>query len=67
MKDGNKEIAQYNERLDEHKRATLMATALKTSRLLKRGECLAILLAILCTVGSAQRPQEATITITLAG
>jgi len=40
---------------------------LKTSRLLKRAACLAILFAILSTMGSAQRPQEAPITITLAG
>jgi len=44
-----------------------MATMLKTRRLLTRAECLAVLLAILCTMGSAQRPQEAPITITLAG
>src|SRR5580700_7263314 len=44
-----------------------MATMLKTSRLLKRAACLAILFAILSTMGSAQRAQEAPITITLTG
>ena len=44
-----------------------MATMLKTSPLLTRAACLAILFAILSTMGSAQRPQEAPITITLAG
>ena len=43
-----------------------MATMLKTDRLLTRA-CLAVLFTILCTMGSAQRPQEAPITITLAG
>jgi poly-gamma-glutamate capsule biosynthesis protein CapA/YwtB (metallophosphatase superfamily) len=44
-----------------------MATMLKTGRLLTRAACLAVLSAILCTMGSAQRPQEAPITITLVG
>jgi poly-gamma-glutamate capsule biosynthesis protein CapA/YwtB (metallophosphatase superfamily) len=44
-----------------------MATMLKTDRLLTRAAYLAVLFAILCTMGSAQRPQEAPITITLAG
>jgi poly-gamma-glutamate capsule biosynthesis protein CapA/YwtB (metallophosphatase superfamily) len=44
-----------------------MATMLKTRRFWTRAACLAILFAILCTVGSAQRPQESPITITLAG
>src|SRR5258708_32880612 len=44
-----------------------MATMLKTSRFLARASCLAVLFAIVCTMGSAQRPQSAPITITLAG
>jgi poly-gamma-glutamate capsule biosynthesis protein CapA/YwtB (metallophosphatase superfamily) len=44
-----------------------MATMLKTGRLLTRAACLAVLFAILCTMGLAQRPQETPITITLAG
>jgi poly-gamma-glutamate capsule biosynthesis protein CapA/YwtB (metallophosphatase superfamily) len=44
-----------------------MATILMTGRPLTRPACLAVLLAVLCTMGSAQRPQEAPITITLAG
>src|SRR5579864_4837533 len=57
---------EYIERSDENEGATLMATMLKTDRLLTRA-CLAVLFTILCTMGSAQRPQEAPITITLAG
>jgi poly-gamma-glutamate capsule biosynthesis protein CapA/YwtB (metallophosphatase superfamily) len=44
-----------------------MATILKTGRVLTRTACLAVPLAILCTMGSARRPQPAPITITLAG
>jgi poly-gamma-glutamate capsule biosynthesis protein CapA/YwtB (metallophosphatase superfamily) len=44
-----------------------MATMLKTGRFLARAACLAVLFAIVCTMGSAQRPQPAPITITLAG
>jgi poly-gamma-glutamate capsule biosynthesis protein CapA/YwtB (metallophosphatase superfamily) len=44
-----------------------MATMSKTGTLLTRAACLALLFAILCTMGSAQHPQEAPITITLAG
>jgi poly-gamma-glutamate capsule biosynthesis protein CapA/YwtB (metallophosphatase superfamily) len=44
-----------------------MATMLKTGRLLTKAACLAVLFAILSTIASAQRPQEAPITITLAG
>jgi poly-gamma-glutamate capsule biosynthesis protein CapA/YwtB (metallophosphatase superfamily) len=44
-----------------------MATMLKTGWFLARAACLAVLLAVLCTMGSAQRPQEAPIMITLAG
>jgi poly-gamma-glutamate capsule biosynthesis protein CapA/YwtB (metallophosphatase superfamily) len=44
-----------------------MATMLKAGRLLTRTAWLAVLFAILCTMGSAQRPQEAPITISLAG
>jgi poly-gamma-glutamate capsule biosynthesis protein CapA/YwtB (metallophosphatase superfamily) len=43
-----------------------MATMLKTGWF-ARAACLAVLLAVLCTMGSAQRPQEAPIMITLAG
>src|ERR1700736_6044557 len=55
------------DRSDNNERATPVATMLKTSRLLKRAACLAVLSAILSTMGSAQRAQEAPITITLAG
>src|SRR3984893_13767970 len=59
------------DRSDNNERATLVATMLvtmlETSRLLTTAACLAILFAILSTMGSAQRPQEAPITITLAG
>src|SRR6202795_2111685 len=44
-----------------------MATRLKTGRILARAACLAVLFAIVCTMGSAQRPQPAPMTITLAG
>jgi poly-gamma-glutamate capsule biosynthesis protein CapA/YwtB (metallophosphatase superfamily) len=44
-----------------------MATMLKTGRFLARAACLAVLFAIVCTMGSAQRPQSAPITIVLAG
>jgi poly-gamma-glutamate capsule biosynthesis protein CapA/YwtB (metallophosphatase superfamily) len=44
-----------------------MATMLKTGQFWTRAACLAVLFAVLCTIGSAQRPQEAPITITLAG
>jgi poly-gamma-glutamate capsule biosynthesis protein CapA/YwtB (metallophosphatase superfamily) len=44
-----------------------MATMFKTGRFLTRTACLAVLFAIQCTMGSAQRPQEAPVTITLAG
>jgi poly-gamma-glutamate capsule biosynthesis protein CapA/YwtB (metallophosphatase superfamily) len=44
-----------------------MATMLKVGRFLTRAAGLVVLFAILCTVGSAQRPQSAPITITLAG
>ena len=44
-----------------------MATMLKTGRLLTRVAGLAVLFAVLCTMGLAQRSQEASITITLAG
>src|ERR1700680_2025708 len=44
-----------------------MATNMKTGRLLTRAACLRVLFAILCTTSFAQRPQEAPITITLAG
>jgi poly-gamma-glutamate capsule biosynthesis protein CapA/YwtB (metallophosphatase superfamily) len=40
---------------------------LKTGRFLARSACLAVLLAIVCATGSAQRSQPAPITITLAG
>jgi poly-gamma-glutamate capsule biosynthesis protein CapA/YwtB (metallophosphatase superfamily) len=44
-----------------------MATKLKTGQLLARSARLAVLLAIVCAMGSAQRPEPAPITITLAG
>jgi poly-gamma-glutamate capsule biosynthesis protein CapA/YwtB (metallophosphatase superfamily) len=44
-----------------------MATILKTGRLLTRVAGLVVLFAVLCTMGLAQRPKEASITITLAG
>jgi poly-gamma-glutamate capsule biosynthesis protein CapA/YwtB (metallophosphatase superfamily) len=44
-----------------------MATMLKTGWVLTRAACLAVLFAIPPTMGSAQRPEEAPITITLAG
>ena len=44
-----------------------MATMLKTGRLLARAAGLVVLLAIVCTVGSAPPPQPPAITITLAG
>jgi hypothetical protein len=44
-----------------------MATTLKTGRFLTRAACLAVLFAIQCTMGSAQRSQSAPITITLVG
>ncbi|HTT19705.1 MAG TPA: hypothetical protein VMG82_12190 [Candidatus Sulfotelmatobacter sp.] len=44
-----------------------MAAILKTSWFLTRAACLAVLFAILCTMGSAQRLQKAVIAITLAG
>src|SRR3984893_18499473 len=44
-----------------------MATMLKTDPFLARAAGLAVLFAIGCTMGFAQRPQSAPITITLAG
>jgi poly-gamma-glutamate capsule biosynthesis protein CapA/YwtB (metallophosphatase superfamily) len=44
-----------------------MATILKTGQFLARAACLAVLFAIVCTMGSAQRPQPGPITIALAG
>ncbi|MBZ5676194.1 MAG: CapA family protein [Acidobacteriia bacterium] len=44
-----------------------MAKGLKTGQFLARAACAAVLSTILCTTGSAQRPQPATITITLTG
>jgi poly-gamma-glutamate capsule biosynthesis protein CapA/YwtB (metallophosphatase superfamily) len=44
-----------------------MATRFKTGRILARAACLAVLFAIVYTMGSAQRPQAAPVTITLAG
>src|ERR1700677_1194735 len=43
---------------------TQMSTMLKTGGFLARSACLVVLLAIACTMGSAQRPQSAPITIT---
>src|ERR1700682_4633485 len=58
---------EYIERSDENERVTQMATMLKTGRFLARAACLAVLFAIMSTLGSAHRPQPAPITITLAG
>src|ERR1700688_5300928 len=44
-----------------------MAIELKAGRILAKAACFAVLLAIASTLGSAQRPQPAPITITLAG
>jgi poly-gamma-glutamate capsule biosynthesis protein CapA/YwtB (metallophosphatase superfamily) len=44
-----------------------MLTVIKAGRFWARVACLAVLCAILCSIGSAQRPQSAQITITLAG
>ncbi len=44
-----------------------MATMLKTGQVLARAACLAVLFAIVCTMGSAQSPQSAPVTITLTG
>src|SRR6266704_3353876 len=46
---------------------TQMATVLKPGRFSANSAFLAVLLAIVCTIGSAQRPQPSPITITLAG
>ena len=44
-----------------------IATMLKTGGFLARAACLAALFAMVCMMGSAQRPQSAPIMITLAG
>ena len=44
-----------------------MATILKSRRLLAIAGCLAVLLAIVCAMGTVARPQSTEITITLAG
>ena len=44
-----------------------MLMVIKAGRFWARVACLAVLCAILCSIGSAQRPQSAQITITLAG
>ncbi len=44
-----------------------MPTTLKTGRFLAGSACVAVLLAIACTMGSAQSPLSEPITITLAG
>src|SRR6266849_1904544 len=64
---GTRQNREHIERSDENERATQMATMLKTGRFLARPACLAVLFAIMSTMSSAQRPQEAPITITLAG
>src|SRR5580698_9716344 len=48
-------------------RTTKMAEILKTGRWLSMAACLALLLAIVCAMGTFARPQSAAITITLAG
>src|SRR3984957_290848 len=65
MKNGQKR--EYIDRSNEDERATLMAAMLKTGRLLMRAACFAVLFAILSPIGSSPRPQEAPVTITLAG
>ena len=55
------------ERSDENAIPMQMATLLKAGRLLARAACVTFLLAILCAMGAAARPQSAAITITLAG
>src|ERR1700720_1695160 len=44
-----------------------MTTRSKAGRILAKEVCFAVLLAIVCMLGSAQRPQPAAIAITLAG
>src|SRR5579864_7205034 len=44
-----------------------MAARLKTRRILARAACLAVLFAIVYSMGSAQRPQPGPLSITLAG
>src|SRR6185295_15588605 len=46
---------------------TAMTTRLMTGQFLARAACVAVLSAVVCTMGSAQRPQSTLITITLAG
>jgi len=46
---------------------TKMPTMLKTGRLFSIAACLALVLAIVCAIRTAARPQSTTITITLAG
>src|SRR5580692_3789419 len=53
--------------LHDSEMPTQMATMLKTGQFLARAACLAVLFAIVCEMGSAQRPQPAPITITLTG
>src|SRR5580692_4780071 len=53
--------------LHDSEMPTQMATKLKTGQFLARSARLAVLLAIVCAMGSAQRPEPAPITITLAG
>src|SRR5580704_11049069 len=57
----------FSLRIARRREANQMATKLKTGQLLARSARLAVLLAIVCALGSAQRPQPAPITITLAG
>src|SRR3984893_13958159 len=58
---------EYIEHSGENERATQIATILKTGRFWARAVCLAVVFAIVCTMGSAQRPQPDPITIALAG
>src|SRR5712671_3579628 len=44
-----------------------MTTRLKAGRIVAKAVCFAVLSAIVCTLGFAQRPQPAPMTITLAG
>jgi poly-gamma-glutamate capsule biosynthesis protein CapA/YwtB (metallophosphatase superfamily) len=61
------EPRQNREYIEENERAAQMATMLRIGRFLARAACVAVLFAVMCMMGSAQRPQPAPITITLVG
>ncbi len=58
---------EYIERSNENERAIQMATMLKAGRFLARAARPAVLFAVVWTMGSAQGPQPAPVTITLVG